>query len=195
MNCKNWEERIALYAGGDLTAASKADVERHLTECAGCRILAEGIKDSLKLLRSAHQEPIAAGYYTAVRAGVLAQMAREANQRRPWRRWMWVSAWTAGLALAAVFFIRPAQKPKAHIVEMRAPEVQAALPEPKVPMSPPEPVVRPVPVPSAWPRRAVAPVRRTIGPPPLGEPLVVKLITDDPDIVIYWIADRKGDEE
>jgi hypothetical protein len=27
------------------------------------------------------------------------------------------------------------------------------------------------------------------------EPLVVKLITNDPDVVIYWIADRKGDEE
>ena len=30
MNCGEWEERVALYAGGDLAA-----VERHVEQCAG----------------------------------------------------------------------------------------------------------------------------------------------------------------
>jgi hypothetical protein len=35
-------------------------------------------------------------------------------------------------------------------------------------------------------------VRPTIVPDtPYPEPLIVKLQTDDPNVVIYWIADRK----
>ncbi len=37
MRCEQWEERIALHAGGDVTGGDAAQVERHLAECAPCR--------------------------------------------------------------------------------------------------------------------------------------------------------------
>jgi hypothetical protein len=27
------------------------------------------------------------------------------------------------------------------------------------------------------------------------EPMTMKILTDDPDVVIYWIVDSKGEEE
>ena len=188
MNCKDWEERIALGASGDLGSAETAEVVRHLAECGGCRRFAEGIRESLELLRSAHEEPIDAGHYTAVRAAVLAQLAQP--PRHSWRRWLWGAALAAGLAgatlfLATLFVARPpAEQPRGNLAEVRPPVVEPRLTEP-VRQPPQRRTVRPAPV-RIW---------KTIGPPPLVEPIVVKLVTDDPDIVIYWIADRKGAEE
>jgi hypothetical protein len=191
MNCKNWEERIALYSGGDPGPTSGADIERHLVECAGCRTFANGIKHGLELLRSAHREPIAAAHFTAVRAGVLARLAQENEQRRPWRWWLWVPGLTAALAVVAVFLlVRPAETPRVRVAAAVRPSEDAP-----VPLRPSESVVPRVRVTRVRPHRTVAPVPRMPGPPPLVEPLVVKLITSDPDIVIYWIADRKGEDE
>jgi len=36
MNCADWEARVALHAGGDLTGAKAAEVEQHLGECSAC---------------------------------------------------------------------------------------------------------------------------------------------------------------
>jgi hypothetical protein len=30
-------------------------------------------------------------------------------------------------------------------------------------------------------------------PAPAAEPLLVKLITDDPEVIIYWVIEKKGD--
>jgi anti-sigma factor RsiW len=182
MNCKDWEERIALSAGGDLDPALEAEVRQHLAECAGCRGLAGSIEDSLTLLRSAHEEPIAAGHYAAVRARVLDRVARE---RRPWRRWVWAAGLAAGLAVAGVFLaMRSAEKPKVFVAAVRPRVAQ------EVPVRPVEPVAATVPARRPRPRRTVAP-----RPPQPVEPLVVKLITNDPNVVIYWIADRKEEKE
>lgn len=179
MNCRDWEERIALYAGGDLGPQESSAVERHLEGCGECRGFAQGIADSLALVRAAHEEPIAAGHYAGVRAAVLDRLAREP---RPWRRWLWAPALAAGLAVAGLFLtVRPVEKPKPNVY------MAAMLPPvelPAVPVRPAEPVAQPVPVRRPRPRRTVAPK-----PPEPVEPLVVKLITNDPDVVIYWIAD------
>jgi hypothetical protein len=167
-----------------LSPAAEAEVRQHLAECAGCRDSAGGIEDSLALLRSAHEEPIAAGHYTAVRAGVLARLERE---RRTWRRWAWAAGPAAGLAVAAAatfVALRPVEKARVTVAAVRRPEAPAAASRTH------EEVVPPVPAPRPRVRRAAAPRPRQ----PV-EPLVVKLITNDPDVVIYWIADRKGEKE
>src|SRR5437899_3272079 len=75
MNCRDWEERIALHVGGDLTAEEVPGVERHLAECAGCRELWSGMKESLELLRGLHTEPLTPGCFTTVRGRVAADLA------------------------------------------------------------------------------------------------------------------------
>ena len=71
MSCVDWEERIALYAGGDLAAAEAQAVERHVAECGGCQLLLSGLRESLGLLREAHGEPVEAAHFAAVRARVI----------------------------------------------------------------------------------------------------------------------------
>ena len=84
MNCRLWEERIALYQGGDLPAGQMAEVERHLADCAGCQLLASGLKEALEVLRASHADVPADAYFTAVRARVLAEV--EKAHRPVWRR-------------------------------------------------------------------------------------------------------------
>jgi hypothetical protein len=177
MNCGDWEERIALHAGGDLPPAEAVKVGRHLRECAGCQVLASGLKQSLALLREAHHEPLAAAHFSAVRARVVAELAQE---RRP----LWRRAWSYGLVAAAVALLvmlalRPGRTP-----ERRTPVAAASHP----------PVVA-VREPATPPQRSVARRKASRAPAsqvvPDREPLIVKLQTDDPNVVIYWIADRK----
>jgi hypothetical protein len=135
---------------------------------------------TLELLREAHEEPLAQAHFDAVRARVLERL--QSRPQRVWwpvwacaslavaaaGMWMWVS-WVG----QAIRLPRAGQRPAPPIVEvLPVPETLAALSKPKV--------------------RRVRRVKKT-PPPPVGEPLLVKLITDDPDVVIYWIADPKGD--
>ncbi|MGA2271432.1 MAG: zf-HC2 domain-containing protein [Bryobacteraceae bacterium] len=189
MNCSDWEERIALHAGRDLPPAEAAEVERHLRECAGCQVLASGLKQSLALLKEAHDEPLAAAHFSAVRARVVAELEKE---RRP----LWQRAWAYGLAAVAVgllvmLALRPGRAPV--VTRTNRSLTFAAL-------SPPAheqagnggEVVAPL-------HRRVARRQASRVPAPQvvrtnvsnGEPLIVKLLTDDPNVVIYWIADRK----
>ncbi|MGB7718912.1 MAG: hypothetical protein WBL65_03365, partial [Bryobacteraceae bacterium] len=109
------------------------------------------------------------------------------QERRRGALWARRLAWSFGLAAAAAALLvtlalRPGRTP-----ERRAPVVAANHP-PVVVVR--EPVVPPPP------HRRVA--RRVVRPnvpdTPAPEPLIVKLQTDDPNVVIYWIADRKRGE-
>ncbi len=116
MTCRDWEERIALYAGGGKDETE--DVERHLAGCPGCREAAAEFARTMEVLRGAHQEPIPEAYYAAVRARVLGELRRE---RRPAR----LKPWVCGLAAAAVIvalllFPKPVRTP--------APVAQASRP-------------------------------------------------------------------
>ena len=183
MNCRNWEEKIALYTGGDLTAEEAADVERHLAECAGCQVFASGMSESLALLREEHAEEIGGAAYVAVRARVLGEI-----ERRPSRWWMFglAAAFTAAALLAAVWL-----RPVKH-VEIARHEALARFVSPVRPATVEPPVVR---VARAHRHRksipAAAPVIRAAAPEE--KPLVVKMVTDDPGVVIYWISDTRGE--
>jgi anti-sigma factor RsiW len=177
MNCSEWEERIGLYAGDDL-AAEAAEVERHLAECAKCREFAVGLRESLASLKEAHTEIPAEASFAAVRARVLGELRRG---RVP----MWRRAWVYGLAAVAL----------AVIVGLRIRET------PRV--SPPVAVAQPAEMPAMEhgavqphqpPAHARSPRRRVrLGQPAVAEPLMIKLETDNPDVVIYWIAEKRGD--
>ena len=177
MHCKDWEERVALHAGGDLAGADAAGVERHLAECAACRMLWSGIKQSLELLQGAHAEAEAPGIYTAVRGRVLAKLEA---RRMPW----WRRGWVVGFAAAAVAVILMALASwPVRRVGPLPPRVAAIIPPAPAAQALRAVLARPLP----HKRRVVA--AEQAGNPQPSQPLMVRLVTDDPNIVIYWIAD------
>lgn len=199
MNCRNWEERLALYAGGDLPKDEAAEVERHLGECPGCQLFSSGLKESQELLQELHREPLAPAHFAAVRARVLAELERG---RRPfWRR-----GWVLGFAaVAAALLVAPA------VLRRDVPPVRSLLapgrrPTPKSPevamehqpagsagglaagvlVPPGTPLTQRVP-------RIATHQRRARPKAQLGEPVLIRMVSDNPDVVIYWIADTRGD--
>ncbi len=169
MNCAEWEERVALYAGGDLAAEEAYRVERHLGECAGCRVFASGVRQALETLREADADLPSEAAFTAVRARVMERVAAR-------RRFAWVCGFvgTAAAALALVLLVGAERQP--------VPPPPVALV--RVPAAPPEAFV--------IPKRAKPGVRPAAETRARTEPLLIKLVTDNPDVVIYWIAETKG---
>jgi anti-sigma factor RsiW len=174
MNCADWEERVALYAGGDLPPAEADEVERHVADCAGCQVLLSGLRESLALVRDAHREPIEEAHLATVRARVLSEL------ERPARRWRWV--WLPGLVAVAVVVLFVTLWPRS--------ELRMALPPPASPSAPT--VAKVVSVPAGPVQRTVQTVR-TVPAPQVSGSIVVRLETNNPDVVIYWIAETKGE--
>ena len=190
MNCANREEQIALYMGGDLTPVEAKEVERHLAECPGCQVFASGMRDSLKVLRDAHREGVTEAALAAVRTRVWSELA-------PRRRPLWRSPWVYGLAAAALLLAMVWMRPAGPRRRVEAPAKQIAIAPPP---PAPEPVVEraPVRVVRVGARARRRHLAKPAGPPlvavsPDEKPLVVKMVTEDPDVVIYWITDTRGE--
>ena len=141
-------------------------------------------EEALELLRDAHREPIAEAHFAAVRQRVLSQLE---GQRRKWR-----GAWAlalAALATAAVCFVYWPKGP-ASFGEPPAPKVAAVEPAPIA--APAPPAVRPAIHKHRRAQIAVNAINRVVGPQ-ISQPLVVKIVTDDPNVVIYWIPQGTGE--
>jgi len=171
MNCADWEERIALYAGGDLAGVEAERVQRHLAECPGFQVFWSGLKETLEELRETHQMEIPEVHFSAVRAGVMAELRRE---HRTWRRLAWISGVGIAAALVLGLALRPGPLP--------APPGRVAA---RIPAAP---LVATVDDAAPTERRALAAADRP-RPGAGRQPTLVKLQTADPKIVIYWIAD------
>jgi anti-sigma factor RsiW len=168
MNCVEWEERVALYAGGDLAAGEAVFVERHLGECDGCQVFASGMRQALEAMREAHREIPAEAHFAAVRTRVMERVARP---HRP--------TWWYALAAAAVLLVALTVRPE----------------WPPVPPGPLAVVQAPAPPAGALtiPKRLEKASRRAGVRRARTGQVLIKLVTDDPDVVIYWIAETKGD--
>jgi anti-sigma factor RsiW len=210
------ERELALWAGGDLPPAAAARLEEHLAGCPECRALAEGLRASQHALAALAAEPIDPEALARVRRGVL----RRLDERRPPRPAApWLYAAAAALALAALglgLWLRgstPAQPAEVAAQPQAAPaapleaprgappgaadattapreerktEVAAADTELAPPESPPAP-------PSAEPpvqRAAVTPA-----PEAATESIVIQIVSDDPDIVFYWLVEPEESED
>jgi hypothetical protein len=145
------------------------------------------LRETLELLREAHREAIPEAHFAAVRARVLAKLAAE---RRPWWRGIWAYGFAAAMAVAAVLLVgvwpnhvtvatmRPAQP----LPNGRGSEGPSEYPSRTARVS-----KRFAGAPTHRRRQAAPAPYRVVGPP-APQPLIVKLVTNDPNIVIYWIS-------
>ena len=172
MNCVEWEERVALHAGGDLAAGEAAAVEEHLGECPGCQVLWSGLREDLAALRAAHADLPDAAHFTAVRSRVMAELE---SQARPWWKGLWVFGSAAAMAALVVLL---AVWPRGPVPV--APRILASIPAAPLVLAPLPPAAAPAPVRPRREAALLAAARR--------EPLTIKLQTSNPNIVIYWIA-------
>jgi hypothetical protein len=138
---------------------------------------------TLELLRRAHQEPLDEANYAAMRARVLERL--RARPRRLW--WpVWAAASLAAAGLATWLWV------------ISVGQVGQAIRLPRAGQRPAPPIAEVLPIPEISPVVSKPKAKRArrakkAPTPSAAEPLLVKLITDDPDVVIYWIADPKGD--
>ena len=176
MNCARWEERLALFVEGDLPAREAGPLEAHLGECAACREFASALGESQAAVKELGSEALDQTLLDGVRRRV---MARVAERRAPapfdwWRVWAPAAAVVAAV-LAVWLWPR--------VPEVAPPRVMSAA----IPPAPAAPAL-------VWPR----PVRRAAAvttAAPAAEPLLMRIVTNDPDVVIYWIVEckQKGD--
>jgi len=163
MNCSEWEERIAL---------EPASAEVHLAECAACRTFAEELRQTQAALEGLRGEEPDESNYVELRARVLDRVS--SRRRRVWA-YATAAVLVAGLGISALWQSRSPEPARTPVVARVQPPPEPTAPPPAV--AKPRRLRRPAPV-------AVA---------ESSEPIVVKMLTDDPDIVIFWLIDKKGD--
>jgi anti-sigma factor RsiW len=196
MKCRYSENDVALFVEGDLGQAKAHDMEAHIVVCDACRTLAEELRESQSLFKSLKQDTVSAAALSSVRSRVLAE-AGAGKARVAWGRWVYalagagfVVAMCAGLLWHAHVKIDP-RPPMAAVPATRGtltisdskPEVVEVV-KAKVPLTKRDERERRQP-------RAQE-VAHTEIPPEPPKQLVVKLLTDDPNIVIYWLVDQNG---
>jgi hypothetical protein len=183
MNCEQARELAALAASNDLTPEESRAFADHTAHCAECLAEADAFLSLNVQMTAMKKDSASDAVYSAVRARVMAEI--QGNQRPGW-----FTAWPAFLAVAVcTVILMIALRPEARIstppVEAKvAPPVEA--PEIISGSSPGIPVRRPV--------RHIRKAVTTVDPTAPKEPLVVKMLTNDADVVIYWIADAKRSE-
>jgi hypothetical protein len=147
----------------------------------------DGFEETLELLREAHREAIAEAHFAAVRARVLSELRA---QRRPWRRGIWAGGLAAAVAAAMLLAgLWPKHMDRWQTVARALPPANRALDQAGHAL--PLQLQRAAPAGHAVGRRKRLPHNeapyRVVGPP-APEHLVVKLVTNDPNVVIYWFT-------
>lgn len=178
MNCSEWEREIA----GE---SASAGLEEHLAGCARCREFARELDANRVALRELTVHPAA---FDAVRRRVLDEI--QAKKRRAiWWAWPAVAAAACMAIFCLVYFMPSTHGPVAtklvQIPVKSAPRVAQAAPVTKVVRHPGVHHWRPGVARSADAARKNACATC--------EPLTVKMLTSDPDVIIIWLVDQKGD--
>jgi hypothetical protein len=152
-------------------AQDSAEFAEHLKVCEHCREFERNAAAMRELT-------VAPAAFAAVRQRVLSEIQAR-NRQAVWWTWSAVAA-AACIAMIWVSYVLPsAPRPEALVAKKDPPKIEWPLAKP---------VVRRVHHKSSGRSLAqAAPVRKT-------EPLaVVKMLTDDPNVIIIWLVDQKGD--
>jgi hypothetical protein len=148
-----------------------AEFREHSKVCEHCREFAE----NAAAMRDLEVPPAA---FAAVRQRVLSEIQAK-KQRSVWWGWPAVTA-AACVAILCVAYLLPSPQRPAPLVARKDP--------PRIEWPLVQPVSRRVQHKSSGRSLAQAgPVRKS-------EPLaVIKMLTDDPNVIIIWLVDQKGD--
>lgn len=188
MNCRHSEKDLALYVEGDLPEAKAKEVEVHLPACTACRQVVEELSGSQALFKSIRQETVSAAQLADLRVRVMERVAVQ-RPKLLWGRWIYA---LAGAAFVVAIMVGVLAR-EAYRDEKSVKVVELAPPPPAVQeVSPPAEGERPNPVKLNVKHRAR---KKVIQPKVSAEPptpMMVKLQTDDPNIVIYWLFDQNG---
>lgn len=79
--CRELLERLSAYLDGDLAAPECHQIDAHCRDCADCRALIQGLRDTMGLCQKAASTPVPASIRRRVRARVRALLADEKGSR------------------------------------------------------------------------------------------------------------------
>ena len=129
MNCQAAGELLSGWIDGQLSAHEALALESHLSECADCRLLADGLRAQDAELRRAFQPQRQAAQEVASRVLLaLDQELRPTAKASPWAHFGWlplILAVAAGFLLAVIVF----QPWKRQPIALQPPEVIEASPD------------------------------------------------------------------
>jgi hypothetical protein len=163
MTCRDCEVQLA-------DGALNGEAEDHLRICAQCQALAAELRENAIALASMRDEEL-----------VEQLSVRNASFSRRPRRPIWIGAAAAGILLLALASLQPRHSTPA-IASPISNEVAIDLPQPPAPAL----IAAITPDRRAEPRRLKPPAQ-----PLHEETVLVKMLTPDPDVVVYWIVDNK----
>jgi hypothetical protein len=212
MSCKKYEHWAGLYVGGDLDGPRVRKLERHLEDCADCCELVEGLGHTRAAVEGLRDEQLDGSVLVDFRKRILETIEAEAETTRAparwdgfgkaWWRWSLVGSLAMLLvALAALFFIpRSIDSPVRVAEEARSVEAPTTIPSRETETSlPAEPAVEkrePPPQFAGLDETETPAVEPSFPETEEGDRptdvVVVKLLTDNPDIVIYWLVESNG---
>ena len=159
-----------------------ARVEAHLAECADCRALAEELRASHALLGELRDEPLEEAMVAQVHrpcpGGSGTAYTSPAFPRRA-GSWLWPQLWSwPWSSYGPDVIVGQARRGTLWVRRRRTP------PKRRRAAGPPQ-LIRSCPTCAEGP----PPASHAIAQP--GPPLLVQFVTDDPNIVIYWLVDQK----
>src|SRR5262245_6143476 len=213
MNCRGWNPHLALYVEGDLEQDLELELEAHLALCDECQSFADSLRETQVTFRQVRNDVIETASLDRIRANVLRQV-QAIEERRGWidrlgmllwSGWSWRYSVLGCVTLILVSAVawqltRRASpvEPQSRVVTSPAPAPHANETVSAVPENP-RSVVQPPAVAAA----RVAPVaeEEVAAPEPIvseavteerSTDSVVQLLTEDPNIVIYWLIDPNG---
>lgn len=187
MNCVDFEKLIALDAEGDLPKQNAGRLAEHLQICPHCREFAVKLEASQAMLKELGQEVPDQAALQEVRRGILNRLPAEAAPAMfPAWRFALGAGLVALLILAAIIFKHPARRPVMQ-AKVQTPTATEAINRPPAP-PPPSPAHSPKKVRAVRARKSFsgtlsASAKRQ------PEPLLIKILTDNPNVVIYWQVD------
>ncbi len=202
MNCAEFEERIALFVENDLSDAEVTAVDLHLESCAQCREFAAELRESQAMLKALRREPIDDAVFGDVRGKVI----RRVSNARPapmWPKYAVAAMLLVMLAAAALWRTRPASTvgvpavtahvgpgpalslPRTTESKHDAPQIAKMTVRHRQQKNRPNANV-------SLARKNMQQMRPAHPRAVNSEPLVVKLLTNDPEVVIYWLVDQNG---